>query len=954
MANTVFSPLRKAPKKKDFTPYSTAQLHSPFPNLPDCTETGALNFFGAIKQLLLPLQNQRKWNVSTCHSASRLLSNYLYDKFSDVPFPSIFEEDLLSLLEQFDKESIPISTKQRLKFLIRAIFQLAFDLGLTSTILWGIPEWSLPEEDPFTSEKEYTTAKNEFLTNSQKRKLDQLFGTGRSVSPAVELLLLIDMLCSAQSQGEMIAGVIIWICGARSAEACNLKYKHFRQISENVWSFTRSDIGNIVAGKTTNASRHLILPYFLTRFIKSRIEYLRSLGYTKEQIDEMYVACPGQDYSTAHAVSTTELNRKLKAVYYRAGVAEDMMAHAYTAVAESKEVREHCDGSSSAYLGRHQAATELYGIGLPLNDSALNIGHAKIGGLRHKSDFARADIASEFYKKQHYRPAIFILDAVFESVMGNDRLFERGGVNRFELDKHLASLELSATNYIEFSEIATAIHSDLPVSISFNKDATFSFSVIPDTPNDTISFTPANIDDLTVLKSSLPVSRSTSEYTSTQKTMVHMAVIALEKYKQTHLKNSVESESTSADTTKTTIDSTLISHSGNTLLSLETELPCDTSFLATANSAEQPEQSISPIDLLTPCFVCDTLEREPDISTSSFIADVPSSIYEDAENDENPVYSPVDTPSSESPPPKGSNQKRLYLVTSRGLLHVPPDSVQIGPISRNGTKLSALRSNTTISGILSHDPTLSMYIISADSTTYKLPPCQDLLEYIEDHIHSPACEALLTGGIPLQSALLDNLDCNIFCLAQDGSFRIISASVLSRIERSGSVQLFSLSGNQRIVDVFCLSGSEESILLAASNGDALRIAANPLHAVKTAGSMMVRGMILEQNSSAVVCIPIDSEDLFAVSSDGRAQQVPIDNIPCKAPARKSIQLMPCTSLFGIINISKNTPILLCTSAGYLHCIDPSSVPQISSSAVQAITFRAGSTAQVIGLCPYAF
>lgn len=947
MADTLFSPPRKAPKKKDFTPYSTAQLHSPFPNLPDCTETGALNFFGAIKQLLLPLQNQRKWHVSTCHNASRLLANYLYDKFSGVPFSSILEEDLLSLLEQFDKESIPPSTKQRLKFLIRAIFQLAFDLGLTSTILWGIPEWSLPEEDPFTSEKEYATAKDEFLTTSQKRKLDQLFGTGRSISPAVELVLLIDMLCLAQGQGELIAGLIIWICGARPAEACNLKYKHFRQISENVWSFTRSDIGDTVAGKTTNASRHLILPYFLTCFIKSRIEYLRFLGYTQEQINEMYVACPGQDYSTTHAVSTTELNRKLKAVYYRAGVAEDMMAHAYTAIAENKDVREHCDGSSSAYLGRHQASTEFYGVGLPLNDSALNIGHAKIGGLRQKSDFARADVASEFYKRQHYRPVIFILDTAFESATGNDLLFERGGVNRIELDKHLASLKLSATNHIQFSEITSSIHSDLPVSISFDKDATFSFSVVPDTPNDTLSFSPLNIDGLTVLKSRLPISRSTSEYTSTQKAMVHMAVSALAEYKQKHLKNAVKSEIISADTTETTTSCSPISHSADTPLPLESELPHDTNALAATNSVKQPAQSIPPINLLTPYPAISTLEPEPDVSNFPCIEDAPIPLVEDVGSEEKLAFSPIASPS-----PKEYNRKALYLVTSRGLLPVTPDSVQIRPISRNGTKLPSLRSNTTVYGILSHDPALPMYVISADSTTFKLPPCPNLLEYIKDHVHSPACEALLTGGITLQSALLNNLNCNIFCLAQDGSFRIISASALARIERSASVQLFSLTVDQRIVDAFCLSGIEESILLAASNGDALRIGASVLHAVKTAGSMLVHGMILEQNSSAIACIPIDREDLLAVSTDGWAQQISIDAIPCKAPARKSTQLMRCTSLSGITTISKNIPVLLCTSAGYLHCIHLSSVPQVTSSAVQAITFRAGTTAHVVGLCPY--
>ena len=116
--------------------------------------------------------------------------------------------------------------------------------------------------------------------------------------------------------------------------------------------------------------------------------------------------------------------------------------------------------------------------------------------------------------------------------------------------------------------------------------------------------------------------------------------------------------------------------------------------------------------------------------------------------------------------------------------------------------------------------------------------------------------------------------------------------------------------------------------------------------------MLVHGMILEQNSSAIACIPIDREDLLAVSTDGWAQQISIDAIPCKAPARKSTQLMRCTSLSGITTISKNIPVLLCTSAGYLHCIHLSSVPQVTSSAVQAITFRAGITAHVVGLCPY--
>lgn len=293
--NTKNKAPRRAPKKENFVPYASPILHSSFPtDIAEISNSGEATLFGVLKKVLLPLQNERKWAVDTCSQYSRIMEKHLYRKFENRPFSELTEEDFQFLL----KDIPPMSAydQARYKFLVRLFVQKAFDLGFTQTLLWGIPDWDGPDLD---DEADYAEIKQNQIEQLHKRKRDQIFGAGRAISPVTELSLFIEMLAGAQTYGELIAGLIIWICGARPSEAYSLKFKHFRLMSPGHMTLARADDSSgSVGGKTVNSFRHLYAPLFFAEFIQYRRRYIRSLGYSDAEIDEMYIACPGTNFTS--------------------------------------------------------------------------------------------------------------------------------------------------------------------------------------------------------------------------------------------------------------------------------------------------------------------------------------------------------------------------------------------------------------------------------------------------------------------------------------------------------------------------------------------------------------------------------------------------------------------------------------------------------------------------------
>lgn len=223
--------------------------------------------------------------------------------------------------------------------------------------------------------------------------------------------LLTDPMQSGEFMG--LAGMFCW--GGRNAESCGMNFgdlKLWRNIPGCwvVWVYKSTVIdSNAVqsSGKTRNADRVVLLPSKYVKLVLERKQRLRELLGDGVNIDELPVACRGNNYF--ERCSADNLTAAAHTLFERVGITREQIQQTY------EEMRLAEDGvddplnrisydlldcsSPTAYFLRRTYGTSLACVGLTAPQVAFQIGH-DMGGLREtRNEFLNTKMLLEIKEK---------------------------------------------------------------------------------------------------------------------------------------------------------------------------------------------------------------------------------------------------------------------------------------------------------------------------------------------------------------------------------------------------------------------------------------------------------------------------------------------------------------------------------------------------------------------------
>lgn len=365
---------------------------------------GRINLVGFYEKNLLDIQNDRGWDDSLCRSYDRVMYGNFGRLFENIALEDMDEEDYLNLWEEYNQGKPSQTEHDRAYMLIRHLAKLAYEQGESDVIFWG----DLYEE--FSE-----MAKMEKKKTGKETSKTQMLGLriARSLPLENELRLLVAALSLVAKEGAALAGLFIFLLAFRTSEACGVRYGDLVEVYPGYWAIKRymlldRDGSNPVEGsKTKNGYRLVPLPRFLAALILERMKQLEEL-FSDTEIKSMTIACSGSNY--AKPADQKLVNRLMSDLYQKEHCDEALMMLAIRDFRADHELKEECEKSLVAYLGRHQMMTEMVAIGMPERYIFAVAGHAQKDPDADIADLSNPDVFIEVSNYLNRRPAIWALD----------------------------------------------------------------------------------------------------------------------------------------------------------------------------------------------------------------------------------------------------------------------------------------------------------------------------------------------------------------------------------------------------------------------------------------------------------------------------------------------------------------------------------------------------------------
>ena len=165
---------------------------------PQTTPDGQLTFAGVYCVLFADYQKMRGFKRKTAQQYHSTMDKHVLKLFADKCFADLLEDDYIAAWNKLQKASwISPSALKNASIMIRGLAEMAFDLGMTQTSLWGLPV--------FTEEDAGGHARCYFGNNKDEgRRLAHLkIGAKRSVSIVTEIKIIGNLINGREEHGEM-------------------------------------------------------------------------------------------------------------------------------------------------------------------------------------------------------------------------------------------------------------------------------------------------------------------------------------------------------------------------------------------------------------------------------------------------------------------------------------------------------------------------------------------------------------------------------------------------------------------------------------------------------------------------------------------------------------------------------------------------------------------------------
>ena len=367
-----------------------------------CEIDGQLTFCGALNRFFDVIAKNKGWNENTQKQYLSIYNNKILPNLSNdaMLMAQMTNKDYDSAMERITAQGLDgkgdkpysESTLQKFMYLIFVIVETAAKDGICENVLWGT-RFAVALDDS-----------NEKDVISEKTRIK------KSLSVAQDKAVFKALLSDYMQRGEYMGLLLMYALGLRDNEACGSNFGDIRQFQnypdcDVIYVYETTERGSNTlksSGKTHNADRIIPVPKLVVNFISKRRAELISRGIATEEVDNLPIACVGDQFYTRCA--STRLSIYARKLFASIKLDEKALAYLDRELHSADKTQIPREGDATAYLFRRNFATLLKILGL--NDAEIQylIGHDIENSYETRNEYVNEDRLYAIKQKLDRRP----------------------------------------------------------------------------------------------------------------------------------------------------------------------------------------------------------------------------------------------------------------------------------------------------------------------------------------------------------------------------------------------------------------------------------------------------------------------------------------------------------------------------------------------------------------------